>query len=283
MTAIASLSSLINLATNGGGQAPQQVNWHKTALVGGAAPGTLVAGRITDMWQYDGLPGSSTTIPSTASTLTNASAGAWGQTTPTAGTDLFLLSVVVASLQPGSVIIYDRLVQHGGLSGTTTGAQTTGTWPGLPRYTGGTGVELWAEVYTQIGATGTTITASYTNQASISGQTTVATTFGGTGFREAQRVLPLPLATGDKGVTAVASMTVLATTGTAGNFGATLVYPLVVIPVPLSGTGRLWSGVMTAGGPLDLGTAANSCLTAAFDPNGTTATTLFGQAFFVEN
>lgn len=283
MTAIASLSSLINLATGGGSQAQQQVNWHKTALVGGAAPGTLVAGRMVDMWQYDGQPGSSTTTPSTAATMSSSSAGSWGQASASGGTDLFLLSVVVSSLQPGSVIIYDRLVQHGGLSGTTTTAQSTGTWPSLPRYTGGTGVELWAEIYTQIGATGTTITASYTNQAAVSGQTSVSTTFGGTGFREAQRVLPLPLASGDKGVTSVASMTVLATTGTAGNFGATLAYPLIVIPLPLAGTGRLWSGIMTAGGPLDLGTAVGSCLTEAFVPNGTTATALFGQAFFVEN
>jgi hypothetical protein len=279
---IADLSTLINLATNGGGQAPQSVNFHKTGLVAGAAAGTLVAGRLTDLWMYDGQPGAATATPTSAVTVNNATAGSWLQTTPTAGTDLYLVSIAACAHVAGSLILYDRLVQHGGLSATTTGAQTTNLpTPALTRFTSGVGVEAWATIYTQIGATGTTITASYTNTVPSSGQTTVATTFGNTGFREAQRVLPLPLHTGDKGVTVVASMTIAASTLTAGNFGVTLVRPLAVIPIPLGGSARLWSGVMTSGGPLDLGTVSDACLSLAWCPNTTTAPVVYGQAFFV--
>ena len=137
-------------------------------------------------------------------------------------------------------------------------------------------------MYTQIGASSTTVTASYTNTTPTAGRTTQATNFGNTGYREQDRIIPLPLQVGDVGVTAVASVTVLATTGTAGNFGLTLAYPLVTLPLPLGGVGRLWSAILLAGGPLDLGIASDACLAMAWYPNGTTAPQLFGQAFFCE-
>jgi len=282
MTAIANLSTLINLATGGGGQAQQQINIHKSGLVAGAAPGTLVSGRISDLWQYDGQPGgAATSAPSSSSAVVNnATAGSWKQATPTAGTDLFLTSAFVTAHVAGSILFYDRLVQQGGLDATNTGAQTVST-PALTRFTSGTGVEAWAEVYTQIGASATTVTASYSNTTPTSGRTTVATSFGATGFREAQRMLPLPLQSGDYGVTAVSTITVLATTGTVGSFGVTLLYPIFWIPVPLAGVGRLWSGVMMSGGPFDLGTISDACLSLAFCPNGTTAPVVYGQANFV--
>ncbi len=84
---------------------------------------------------------------------------------------------------------------------------------------------------TQIGTTATTVTTSYTNQAGTAGQASQATVFGGTAFREVNRAIILPLAQGDTGVRAVASVTVLATTGTAGNFGVTLYKPLMIFPI----------------------------------------------------
>jgi hypothetical protein len=42
----------------------------------------------------------------------------------------------------------------------------------------------------------------------------------------------LPLQEGDSGVRSVESVTVLATTGTAGNFGVTLFKPLLYLPTP---------------------------------------------------
>jgi hypothetical protein len=129
------------------------------------------------------------------------------------------------------LVLCDRLSHQGGLSGTATGAQTTNLpTAALTRYTDGVGVMLGLEIYTQIGTTATTITASYTDQDGNTGQTTAATAWGATGFREASRLVVLPLAAGDTGVRAVASVTAAATTGTAGNFGVTLFKPLVAIP-----------------------------------------------------
>jgi len=282
---ITDLSDLIFLATGGGGGSPELVNWHKHPFVGGAAPGTLVAGRLTSLWMYDGAPSgaSNAAPPTTSAVTTNATDGAFKQATSAASTKKRLLSFSAVGLVAGSLILYDRLVHQGGLSGVTTGAQTTNLpTSALTRQTTGVGVELWLEIYTLIGVTGTTVTASYTNTVPTSGRTTKATSWGNTGFREAQRVIPLPLAIGDNGVTAVASVTNAATTGTAGAFGVTLAYPLVVLPLPVPGAGRLWSGIMTAGGPLSLGATSDACLAMAWFPNTATAPQLFGQAFFVE-
>ena len=50
-------------------------------------------------------------------------------------------------------------------------------------------------------------------------------------------MIQLPLAAGDNGVTAVASTTVLATTGTAGAFGINIMRPLISLPVVQAGVG----------------------------------------------
>lgn len=281
---ILDLSDLVNLATGGGGGTPEQINIFKGAFVGGAAGGTHVAGRITSLWQRDGNPsGAGTTAPTTSTVLTNASSGALKQTTPGSGKKKRLLSIALVALNAGSVIVYDRLVHTGGLSGTVTTAQTTNLpTSALTRRTTGVGVEHWLEIYTQIGATGTTVATSYTDDAGNTGNTSPLVSFGNTGFREAQRQVPLPVAVGDRGVRAVASVTLTATTGTAGAFGVTLAYPLCIIPVPVAGIGNMWSGVLQAGGPLDLGADSDACIAMSWHPNTTTATEIFGHAFFIE-
>lgn len=277
------LSDLVNLATGGASGAPEAINWHKAGRVGGAAAAAHVAGRITSLWQYDGQPGASNTNPTTSTVLTNASSGALKQTTSATGAKKRLLSLVAVGLVAGTLIVYDRLVHTGGLSGTTTGAQTTNLpTSALTRYTTGAGVEAWAEIYTAVGTTATTITASYTDDAGNTGNATPTIAFGGTGLNNAQRIIPLPLAAGDRGVRAVASMTIAASTLTAGAFGCTLAFPLVTIPLPVAGIGNQWAGVLVSGGPLDLGATSDACVAFAFCANTTTVIELFGQAFFIE-
>jgi hypothetical protein len=126
-----------------------------------------------------------------------------------------------AAASVGSWALVDRIAHIGGLSGTVTTAQTV-SFPALTRFT--TGVRVWAaiEIYTAIGATGTTATISYSNTVPTAGQTSPAIVAGGAGFQNARIILPFGYASGDLGVTQVASVTLLATTGTAGNFGITL-------------------------------------------------------------
>jgi hypothetical protein len=83
------------------------------------------------------------------------------------------------------------------------------------------------EIYTAVGATARTFTITYTDPDNNAGIVSPATSvFGGTGDREAARVFDIPLAAGDKGLKAVESVTLSASTGTAGNWGITLYYPL---------------------------------------------------------
>ncbi len=250
----------------------------------GAAPTAPVAGRITSMWAWDGAPGGSGgTAPTTSTVLTRATNGALKQALPASGNVLYLLATTLVSNAVGSVIVYDRLVHTGGLSGTTTGAQTTNLpTSALTRRTNGEGVEAWLEIYTLIGTTATTITASYTDEAGNTGNTTPAVAWGGTGIREQDRILPLPLASGDRGVRAVASVNAVASTGTAGAFGVTLAYPVATLPLPLAGVAAAFRSMLDVGGPISLGTDSDSCLAEAWFPNTTTIPWLFGEYAFVE-
>jgi hypothetical protein len=124
-------------------------------------------------------------------------------------------------------ILADRVSHQGGLSGIVTTAQTTNLpTTALTRSTSGVGVMAAVEIYTQIGTTQTTATVSYTNQAGTSGRTSQPFLIGGTGYREAGKVLTIMPQDGDTGFRSVESLTLLATTGTQGSFGITLFKPI---------------------------------------------------------
>jgi hypothetical protein len=137
------------------------------------------------------------------------------------------------------MLLVDLLNVSGGLNGTLTTAQTTNLpTAALTRHTTGEGVMAGIVIYTTVGTTATTVTISYTNSAGVSGRTSTATSFGNTGFREAGVLLPIPLQAGDTGVESIESVTVTATTGTAGNFGVCMFKPLAMISLE-SATGAM--------------------------------------------
>lgn len=210
-----------------------QLRPEETVRVMKASP-TTVAGRAYHTWLSAGVPAAGT-APTTAAVPTRATTGALGQINPT-GTRRIINIVAGWGISGGLLTICDRLSHQGGLSGIVTTAQTTNLpTSALTRKTSGEGVMLGLDIYTAIGATGTTVTCSYTNTTPTAGNTTPAATFGGTGFNGLGRRILMPLAVGDTGVTAVASVTVLATTGTAGAFGVTLFYPHVSVPMDMVG------------------------------------------------
>lgn len=145
------------------------------------------------------------------------------------------LTLLGARASPGGnsgvcLIVADVLNQSGGLNATLTTAQTTNLpTAALTRHTSGEGVMAGLIPYALLGTTATTFTVSYTNQAGTSGQISTATAIGNSGFREAGVMLPIPLAAGDTGVRSVESVTLAASTGTAGNFGVVLFKPLAMI------------------------------------------------------
>jgi hypothetical protein len=69
---------------------------------------------------------------------------------------------------------------------------------------------------------------------------------GGTGAREVDRFISIGLQEGDTGVKSVESLTMAATTGTAGNFGVVLVKPLALWAVmePHNGISDIVTGLM---------------------------------------
>lgn len=199
-----------------------------------------IAGRTYDTWTTAPPVG---TAPTTATNPTSATTGALAppQNAGT-GLDWRIVSSRFSALSPGVYIVCDRQGHMGGLSGTVTTAQTVDV-SASGRNSTGIGCWIALTIYTQIGTTATTVTASYNDSDTVS-RTTTAVVLGGTGFREAGRTILLPFdpASTAGGVTYIANATVLATTGTAGNFGISIIQPLFAILVPDT------SGVASAAG-----------------------------------
>lgn len=278
MTEFADLSEIVNRMTGGNSGNPENIfSWIDNRIDSAAASAT-VAGKWTSLWRYNKTRGGAGAVPGAVNVPDNTTRGGLMHTDPSGGREKWLLGNGMIGNAAGGVLLYDRLLQIGGLSGTSTGAQTVGGT--LTRNTGGEGNQIWAEIYTLIGTTATTITASYTNQAGTSGRTTKPVAIGATGNREAERMLPLPLQDGDTGVQAVASVTLAATTGTAGSFGVTVMKPLGLGFVPASGSGYWRDYVAGLPGLPEIDTDA--CLALAFLANSTTAPQLMFAAGMAE-
>lgn len=211
----------------------------------------VVVGRAHDLWRTSvpvGAGPTSAVVPDT-DTL-----GALGQRDAGAGLQNSIIGYRLSALNPGVYVICDRLAHSGGLSGTTTGAQTTNLpTPTLTRHTSGVGVMIGLTIYTAIGTTATTVSATYTNQGGTGSRVTPLVQIGGSNFNAANRMILLPLQDGDSGVKSVESVTLTASTvSAAGNFGVTLFKPLYVICVEsLSGvsSGGFVTGLSAGGIP----------------------------------
>ena len=156
--------------------------------------------------------------------------------------------ISTSNYSAASMMVVDLLNVSGGLNGTLTTAQTTNLpTAALTRYTSGEGVMAGIVIYTIIGTTATTVTISYTNSAGVSGRTSTATTIGGGFYRETGLLIPIPLQAGDTGIRSIESVTLAATTGTAGNFGVCLFKPLAMISLE-SATGAMPLDSVSTGG-----------------------------------
>lgn len=233
----------------------------KTTVAQFGTPGG--AGGFISSWTYSGFPGAGTT-PSAAVATDSSSTGAIPL--PTFSNQLWLTHALLShsniSGPPdagyGWAMLCDRLSHSGGLSGTLNTTQTTNLpTAALTRYTSGDGVHAALEYYSAVGTnSGVTATASYTNQAGTAARTSLAIAANrAAGWGMTGNMHPIPLQVGDSGFKSVESVTLSATTGTAGNFGVTLYKPLASWPLNAP---VLTSGIDLAGNIPEI--TASACL-----------------------
>lgn len=216
--AFASLDSIIAALGAGNGEVSQ---YSKTSI-------TTTLGRFYSLFKSAGLPAAGSTPTTGAGDVpTNATTGAIKFTSPSGSNKKHLLRMSCMGPTAGMVFLCDRLVETSGLSGTVTTAQTVNS-VALTRYTDAVGVMCAIEVYSQLGATSRTATISYTNQDGTAGRSGTITIPANALAQEF--IGPMTLQGTDTGVQSVQTVTLSASTGTAGDFGITLYKDLASIP-----------------------------------------------------
>jgi hypothetical protein len=197
-----------------------------------ASIANAAVGQFHSLWRATGQPGQGA-IPTTAAVPDDDTVGAikFTQQTAPAASYLGILEALAANI--GTTLeFHDRLMAMGGLVGNVTTAQTVGidlddnlatsnldARKGDANYSD---VQWWLEWYTDTGTTATTATVNVTYNDDTTGNLTgisLAAT------RRASFMQPLnsliPAAAAGKYIRGVNSVTLSATTGTAGNFGVT--------------------------------------------------------------
>ena len=202
------------------------------------------AGQYLSLWRATGQPGQGA-IPANAVTCNNALTGAMNfaqQTAP--ATSYGAWANAVCSNSAVTIEIHDRLMHMGGLSGIVTIAQTVSvnlngvTADNMVERLGDSNfsdVQWWAEWYTDTGATASNATVAVTYN---DGTTGSLTTFAAGGTVRAGRMIPLnnliPAAAAGKFIRSINTVTLSASTGTAGSFGFTATRPRMTMPLLLS-------------------------------------------------
>lgn len=274
------LSDIVNRLTGGNNGAPEDIWFSKNDRVAGAAAANTISGRLTSLWEYEGSPSHGGVSPTTVAVPDNTTAGGLKQTDPGGSRKKRLLGMQVGASTVGTLLLLDRLLHKSGLSGTVTTAQGVGGT--LTRYTGAESVGnmVFVEIYTQIGTTGTTAVINYTDQDGNSA-TSPAFGIGATNNREAQRLIgPIPLAAGDTGVRAVADIDLVASTGTAGDFGIIIARPLLAVGLGGAGVGGMRD--LLGGLPEIQEIKPDACLMLAWLAAGTAPPRMMGSVSMIE-
>ena len=216
----------------------------------------VAAGQYHSLWRATGIPGQGA-IPGAAAVCNNALTGALPFYSPSAPDTTYLATLnAVAGNSATSIELHDRLVHMGGLNGTLTTAQTVGIDMDLLLATNNLDARIsdafyrnvmwWLEWYTDTGATAVTATVNVKysdgSSANLNGISLAAT-------RRASQMIPLnsyiPLAQSGLSIAGVNSVTLSATTGTAGSFGITATKRLASLLMPIANAnfGLDWAGL----------------------------------------
>lgn len=252
-------------------------------IIDKASISSAAAGQFFSLWRATGQPGLGA-VPAAAAVCTNASTGAMGfaqQTAP--ATSYGAYAYAMCSNSATTLEVHDRLVHMGGLSGTAVTAQTVNLdvslgADNLPARIGSANcseIQWWLEVYTAMGATGVNATVNVTYDDDSTGSL-LAFALGAT--PRAGRMYPLnsllPAAAAGRYIKKIDTVTLSATTGTAGNFGFTATRPRMTLPLALANKSEFFDWAQ-----LGLPDIANSaCLSLIALCSTTTTGTIRGGA-----
>ena len=210
-----------------------------------ASVANAAAGQFHSLWRATGQPGQGA-IPAAAAVCDHTLVGAMGFSQQTApATSYGAWANGVCSNSAVTIEIHDRLMHMGGLVGNVATAQTANLDVSANLATNNlderkgdanfSDIQWWLEWYTDTGATVVTATVNVTyndgTTANLTGVSLAAT-------RRASFMQPLngliPAADSGKYIRDVNTVTLSATTGTAGSFGVTATRPRMTLPLPLA-------------------------------------------------
>jgi hypothetical protein len=198
------------------------------------------AGQIHSLWRSNGFP-TLGAIPGAAAYCNHTTDGSWPLPTPGAGEKLYLAKLSGANSVTGQLLVADRLAAMGGLSGASAAEQTVNLDIAGPAAAGrcssdGAGVLWGLEWYSDTGSTAVTATIKYTNDLNQDSRTT---TVALAATRRASTFLPILPNTSDARIKSIQSVTLSATTGTAGSFGVTAIRRNAELPLLVAGVGAV--------------------------------------------
>lgn len=210
-----------------------------------ASIASQTANSYCSLWRATGQPGQGA-IPTVVATCNNTTVGTIGfnqQISPSTSYGAYL--EIATSNAAMTTELHDRLANMGGLNGTLTTAQSVnldlntllatdniGTRKGDANYSD---VQWWLEWYTATGGTAVTATIAVTYNDGTTGNLSVLSLAA---TRPASHMIPLnsliPSAQSGKFIRGIVSVTLSATTGTAGNFGVTVTRPRMTLSSPFA-------------------------------------------------
>lgn len=222
---------------DGLGNNNNRILWDKASLA------TQVVGQYCSLWRATGVPAQGA-IPAAAALCTKALTGAIGfdnQSAP--ATSYLAYHTLLCGTANTNLEVHDRLAHMGGLNGTLLTAQTVGidlstinAGGAVPAARLGdanySDVQWWLEWYTATGATASNATVNVTYDDASTGNLAVIA-IGGTAIAASQMRQLIPAVNG-RFIRGVNSVTLSASTGTAGSFGVTASRPRAAMSSPVA-------------------------------------------------
>ncbi len=220
-----------------------------------ASIANTAAGQYHSLWRATGQPGQGT-VPNAAANCNQSTTGCLKFNQQTAPATSYLAYLEAASSNSAMTVeVHDRLMHMGALLGSLATAQTVGmdlngvTADNMVERIGDSNysdVQWWLEWYTDTGATVVTATVAVTYNDGSTGNLTAVSLAAN---RRASFMQPLngliPGSVAGKFIRAVNSVTLSATTGTAGNFGvtATRLRGTLFMPIANAKYGADWASL----------------------------------------